>query len=122
MGGRVKRFGLASVVVLALCLPAVALGQASQQFHSGWFELGEIATSGARTAWHEVSFCCKNKNKNTTYALVRGFDGEWYCGGASIAVSGGCSYWQESHAPYGYVRNTGSEGYSLTSTVYDWTT
>ena len=93
-----------------------------QEFHSGWFAIGEIATSPARTAWHEVSFCCKNKNKNknTTYALVLGLDGACYCGGASIAVEGGCAYVQEQQATYGYLRNTGSEGYSLGGWVWDY--
>ncbi len=105
----------------ALAVPSTAVDVLGQEFHDGWFAIGEIAQSPSRQAWHRVEFCCKNKNKNTTYALVRGLDGQWYCGGASIAVEGGCTYQQEQQATYGYLRNTGSEGYSLSGWVWDFT-
>jgi hypothetical protein len=112
----VKRLWLYACLALAVVAMAVpSPARAIEGMWSGWFPVGQTAYSSVNI-WWSMSFCCKNKNKNTTYALVINATGEWACGGASIAVEGGCSTTGDVNR-YGYARNTGTEGYSFTAWV-----
>lgn len=110
-----KRLLILVCIAAALVVPATAHAD-TEYFHSGWLNVGETPVSTYWGGWQQVSFCCKNKNKNTTYALVYYPSGSWACGGGTIAVEGGCSNlsWDNK---FGYIRNTGTEGYSLTAWV-----